>query len=157
MLQTVKGVKSEPGSTIRFLPQGNAPGLTSASYRIPSTVCCVRKYSSLGDPLTANFRGTFHGVIMDILPLDYTQSGNPKRQFNLVDNSGTYLMCCAMMQNTQSVALKERQEAVIYYATGRKPIGRDPGMVYLMKEAIIVPIGTPRIVSQPKSNLLEIV
>ena len=66
-------------------------------------------------------------------------------------------MCCAMMQNSQSAALKERQEAVIYYATGRKPIGRDPGMVYLMKEAIIVPIGTPRIVSQPKTNLLEIV
>ena len=157
MLQTIKGVKSESGSTIRFLPQGNAPGLTSASYRIPSTVCCVTKYSSLGAQLNANFRGTFHGVIMDILPLDYTQTGNPKRQFNLVDKYGTYLMCCAMMQNSHSAALKERQEVVIYYATGRKAIGRDPGMVYLMKEAIIVPIGTPRIVSQPKCNLLEIV
>ena len=66
-------------------------------------------------------------------------------------------MCCAMMQNSLSAALKERQEVVIYFATGRKPIGRDPGMVYVMKEAIIVLVGTPRIVLQPKCNLLEIV
>ena len=157
MLQTIKAVNSEAGSQIRFVSRGDVPGLTSASYRIPATICCVTKYSSLGDELTASFRGTFHGVIMDIMALDHTQSGNPKRQFTLVDNFGTYLLCCAMMHNSQSDALKERQEVVIYYATGRKAIGRDPGMVYLLKEAIIVPIGKPRIVTQPKCNLLEIV
>ena len=157
MVQTIKGAKGEAGSQIRFVAQGDVSGLTSASYRIPAKICCITNYSSLGNELTASFRGTFHGVIMDVMALDHTQSGNPKRQFTLVDNYGTYILFCAMLHNSQSAALKERQEVVIYYATGRKPIGRDPGMVYLLKEAIIVSIGKPRIVTQPKCNLLEIV
>lgn len=88
--------------------------------------------------------------------MDYTQSGDPKVHFNLVDSNGTYLICCAMLHNTTSKAIKELQEVVFFYGAGRKPIGRLPGMMYLMKEASIVPFGTPRIVTQPKCQILEI-
>ena len=94
---------------------------------------------------------------MDVLPLDYTQAGNPKLHFTLVDKYGTYILCVAMVHHTQSVAIKELQEVVIFYATGRKPIGRDPGMMYLMKEALVVPIGAPRTLSASKSQMLEVV
>ena len=82
MLQTVRAAQNESGSTVRFLPQGATAGLTSASFRVPSMACCISTFSSLGDKLTAPFRGTFHGFIMDVLPLDHTHSGNPKLHFS---------------------------------------------------------------------------
>ena len=157
VLWTVKRVNSDPGTSIRFLDQASASGLTTASFVVPPASCCIKKFSALGSQLTAPFRGTFHGVIMDVVPLDYTQAGNPKRQFSLVDSYGTYILCVAHVQNAGSKAIVEHQEVVIYFGTGRKSIGRIPGMLYLMKDAIIFPVGSPRVVTQPKRQLLEIV
>ena len=157
VLWTVKAVNSDPGTSIRFIDQADAPGLTTASFVLPPASCCINKFSVLGSQLTAPFRGTFHGVIMDVAPLDYTQQGNPKRQFSLVDSYGTYILCVAHVHNAASKAIVEHQEAVIYFGTGRKSIGRMPGMLYLLKDAIIFPVRAPRVVTQAKRQLLEIV
>ena len=157
VLWTVKAVNSDPGTSIRFIDQADAPGLTTASFVLPPAASCIQKFSVLGSQLTAPFRGTFHGVIMDVKPPDYTQQGIPKREFSLVDSFGTYILCLAHAQNAASKAIQEHQEAVLYFGVGRKSIGRSPGMLYLMKDAIIFPVKERRIVTQPKRQLLEIV
>ena len=157
VLWTVKGVNSDPGTSIRFLDQASAFGLTTATFVLPPASCCITKFSTLGKEVTAPFRGTFRGVIMDVGALDYTQTGNPKRRFTLVDSNGTYILCVAHVQNAGSKAIVERQEVVIYFGTGRKAIGRIPGMLYLLKDAIIYPVGVPRVVTQPMQKKLEIV
>ena len=90
--------------------------------------------------LLANFRATFEGTIADVEDIDFTQQGDPKRIFKLVDGSGSYILCCALGHNAESVALVPNQIVVLYFATGRGPIGSSPGMVYLRKDSIIVPM-----------------
>ena len=37
--------------------------------------------------------------------------------------------------------LKENEEVVVYFATGRGPIGSSPGLLYLMKDSVVVSMG----------------
>ena len=55
-----------------------------------------------------------------------------------------------------SAAIKNYQEAVIYYATARGPIGSLPALLYLFKDAMIVPFGSCTFLKSPKSEVLEI-
>ena len=93
---------------------------------------------------------------MDLSDLDYSQAGNPKFSFDLVDGNGLYMNCCAMKHNSSSLALQDFQEVILYCATGLGPIGGVGGMLYLMTDAVIVPMGAPRLASSPKRELLEI-
>ena len=68
-------------------------------------------------------------------------TGNAKRLFDIVDESGLYFTCCAMKHNAESLASKNYQNVVLYYGTGRSPIGNSKGMLYLMKDALIIPVG----------------
>ena len=73
--------------------------------------------------------------------MEYSQNGNPKRCFDLVDSQGSYLKCCAMKQNSTSRLLQQFQQVVIYFGCGRGPKGSAAGMLYLMKDAVIYPVG----------------
>lgn len=160
VLWTVKAINNDSGTSIRFVKQASAVGLTTASFAVPPAACCVKKFATLANEhqqLEAPFRGTFNGVIMDVAPMDVTQTGNQKRHFSLVDAFGTYILCVAHAQNAASKAIKEHQEVVIYFGLGRAKIGRSPGMLYLMKDAIIFPVGAPRIVVTAMQRELEIV
>ena len=64
-----------------------------------------------------------------------------KRVFNIVDNSGLYFTCCAMLDNAESIALQNNEEVVLYFGTGRGPMGGVKGMLYLLKDALIIPVG----------------
>ena len=61
--------------------------------------------------------------------------------FDLVDGHGMYLTCCAMQHNADSSALRNFQEVVVYYGAGRGPIGSSKGMIYLLRDALMVPVG----------------
>ena len=93
---------------------------------------------------------------MDLLDPDVTQSHNPKRLFDLVDPGGNYIKCVAMAHNSISQALVNQQEVVLYFGTGRGPIGAQPGMLYLMKEAAIFTVGGKKLLPSPKKELVVI-
>ena len=154
-LQSIEAVGSVAGTTFRTLPHGTAPSFRG-TFTVPSVSCCITNYQSVRDKLCAPFRGTFKGILMDVSDLEYTQSGNPKRNFHIVDRSGFYMVCCALKQNASSLALQNFQEVILYYVTGRGPIGGVPGMLYLMKDAVVVPIGAPRLSGVAKRELLNI-
>ena len=77
---------------------------------------------------------------MDLEDLEYSLTGNSIRRFKLVDGAGSFFQCAAMAQNTKRVALRKNFKVVVYYGTGRGPIGTIGGALYLMKDAAIVAI-----------------
>ena len=66
--------------------------------------------------------------------------------FDIIDKMGVVLHCCALAHNALNRALQEKMEAVLYHGTGRGAIGNSPGMVYFMKDGLIVPMGIKTIV-----------
>ena len=96
------------------------------------------------------------GKVVDLQSLETSQGGNPKRVFDIVDNSGVYFTCCAMKHNADSPALVNFQEVVLYFGIGRGPIGSSKGMLYLLKDAMIVSVGKPSLLSAPKTEQLSI-
>ena len=76
--------------------------------------------------------------------------------FYIVDNAGVYSTCCAMKHNAESGALQNFQDVVVYYGTGRGPIGTSKGMLYLLKDAMVTPVGQPSLLSAAKTEQLSI-
>ena len=155
-LNTVEGVRGNTGSTLSRLPRATSENLISMVYAVPPAEYCVTNFRMIRNKLIAPFRLTLKGKIVDVQTLEMSSGGNPKRIFDLVDNSGVYLTCCAMKHNAESSALQNFQEVVLYYGTGRGPIGNLRGMVYLMKDAMIIPIGQPSLLSTGKTQQLTI-
>ena len=91
---------------------------------------------------------------MDLEDLDFTKSGNEVRRFKLVDAAGFFLRCSAMAHNAKSGALQENYQVVVYFGTGRGPIGTMAGTFYLMKDAAIVPIGRQILGGKPLNEIL---
>ena len=89
--------------------------------------------------------------------MEYSQSGNPKRAFDLVDPQGYYINCCAMRHNFASKGLQNLQQAVVYFGSGRGPKGNAAGIIYLNKDALLLPIGHPlAVLPCPKIHHLSI-
>ncbi len=61
-----------------------------------------------------------------------------------------------MKHNVESSALRNFQEVVIYFGLGRGPMGNAKGMLYLMKDAFIIPVGQPSLMSTDKKEQLTI-
>ena len=155
-LSSIEVVGVETGTSIAMLSSPTAANLISMSFSVPPAQCCVSSFQSIRSKLRGNFRVTLKGVICDLEDLEYSQAGNEKRMFDLVDHQGAFISCCAMKHNVGSRALQNFQEVVLYFASGRGPKGSSPGLVYVMKDAVILPIGSPRLLSSPKSVHLQI-
>ena len=80
-------------------------------------------------------------MVRDAQPMEMAQSGAPKRSFKLVDPVGCYIRCCALHDNAENAMLKENERIVVYFGTGRGPIGSTPGMLYLMKDSMLLSVG----------------
>ena len=78
------------------------------------------------------------------------------RVFDVVDIAGLYITCCAMKHNADSTALRNDNEVVVYFGTGRGPLGNSKGMSYLMKDAFIVGVSGSTTSSMPKAEQLRI-
>ena len=126
------------------------------SFAIPSSDCCVSVFRSLRNKLTPPFRLSVKGKVTDLQALGMTEGGNAKRVFDIVDNSGVYFTCCALKHNAESGALQNFADVVLYYGTGRGPIGTSKGMLYLYKDAFIVPVGRVSLLSAAKTEELRI-
>ena len=156
ILSSADGIDGADGSTLSTLARASAENMTSMTFTVPSSSFCVSSFRSLRNKLTSPFRVTLKGKIVDLQGTELSQSGQPKRVFDLLDNSGLYIKCCAQKHNCESTALHNYQEIVVYFGTGRGPIGGSPGMVYLMKDAMIIPVGQPSPLNSGKVEQLAI-
>ena len=144
-LASIAAVGATPGTELTVVEKPTAQNmLPITTFKEPSARCCVANFQSIRSKLQAPFRATLKGVIADLLDPEYTQSQNVKRIFDLVDPQGLYIICCAMFHNSMSLALKNQQEVILFFGTGRGPIGSSEGMVYLMADAMILAVGAPR-------------
>ena len=141
ILGSIEAVGTQRGTELNVLSSATAPNLMNASFIEPSPRFCVGNFQSIRGKLRAPFRITVKGMVMDLCEVEYTQSQNTKRVFDLMDPTGAYVKVSAMVHNSMSSALQNRQEVICYFGTGRGPIGSSPGMIYLMKDAMILPIG----------------
>jgi len=121
-------------------------------YEIPTEGICVN-ILDMKSRFQAPFRITLLGTIINVQDVASTNNGSPKRLFDIIDKMGAFCHCCALSHNALNLALEEQMEAVLYHGTGRSPIGNSPGMVYFMKDALIVPVGVKAVVPQ---ELMEI-
>jgi len=51
------------------------------------------------------------------------------------------MRCCALGRHVAACALEEENIVVLYFCTGRSSLGGTGGMLYLMKDALIVKVG----------------
>ena len=70
-----------------------------------------------------------------------TQQDASKRTFNLVDDAGMWIRCCALYLSARSRALANGNEVVLYYGTGRSKLRSSPAMVWFMRDSLVVQIG----------------
>ena len=84
-----------------------------------------------------------------------TVSESDKRLFTLVDDAGSWIKCCAIGMPARSLALANGSEVVLYFCTGRASLGTSPGMVYLMKDSLVVKVGS-RSEVPPKRLQIEV-
>jgi len=143
----LKGIPAqglETGTEFTVLNHATAPSLMTATYEVPTGELCISNFQAMRSNFKAPFRGTFKGVIEDVGDLEYSLSSQEKKSFVLIDSTGSYIKCCAQYHSVHSPGLREKQEAILYYAIGRGKIGTDPGMLYLQKDSFIMPIGRPR-------------
>ena len=155
-LKYIQHISNDSGTTVRALDMATADNLTNKTFTVPPTDWCVSVFRTLRTKCNTPFRLTVKGKVVDLQPLETTQSGHPKRVFDLVDNAGMYFTCCAMKHNADSTALQNFQEVVVYYGTGRGPIGISKGMLYLLQDACIIPVGSPSLLNTEKLEELTI-
>ena len=75
--------------------------------------------------------------------LDYSQNGDLKRNFSLVDRAGSWIACTAFARNAQSSVLRDNAPVVLYYVTARPGLNGGKGSLWLFKDAAIVQVGNP--------------
>ena len=144
------------GTTVKALPRASSDNITSKSFSVPPSGCCVSVFRVLRNKLTPPFRLSVRGKVVDLQPVEMSQGRNAKRIFDIVDSAGLYFTCCTMKHNAESCALQNFQEVVICYGTGRGSIGNVKGMLYSLKDSFIIPFGVPSLLSAAKSEQLTI-
>ena len=149
-LTSIESVGGEGGTTVKGLPQPYAANMVTMSFSVPPSECCVSAFRSVRNKLRAPFRATLRGKVVDLQPIEMSHSGSVKRIFDLDDPAGFYITCCALRHNAESRALVNYQEVVLYYGTGRGPLGSSRGALYLMKDAMVIPVGRPSVLSASK-------
>ena len=107
-------------------------------FQAPGALVCMQSFKQLLPKTTAPFRASFQGIVTELGQLDMTAQGEPKRSFTLVDSSGIWLPCVALAQNAENEQLQNGMELLLYFCTGRGPIGSIRGTVNLLKDAVII-------------------
>jgi hypothetical protein len=146
-LTTMRALHSTPttasrsGTTLTMLTTPTSPYLVSATYIAPSWPVCVVHFSSIRSKLKAPFRAILRGVMSDLSEMLLTLQESNKRMFSLVDDAGMWIRCCAIDLTARSRALSNGNDVVLYFGTGRKGLGSSPGMVYFMRDSLVVQVG----------------
>ena len=77
----------------------------------------------------------------NIRSLDATQQGIPIREFDLVDESGTWIKCSAWGRNSRVKNFVDGSEVVLYFATGKSGAGGVGVCLWLFRDAFLLVMG----------------
>ena len=119
VVHSVSPLPNRRGTKILTPTSPTSPYLQERVSVPPSAPLCLDRFHARRKELVAPFRATVKGIIADVQALDVSQTGNPKRQFDIVDNMGAWFSCCAVGPLSQSKALHDGVEAVLYHGMGR--------------------------------------
>jgi len=53
--------------------------------------------------------------MLNVQEISVSNNGGPKRLFDIVDGTGTYIHCCALGRNATNLALRPAMEAVFFF------------------------------------------
>ena len=152
-LQSVESIGHQAGTQVKLVSEATSPFLKDVLYEAPGFPLCISDFRVASSKMVAPFRGTFQGIIFDVGFSDTTQQGEPKAEFKMMDPSGAWVQCCALGKHASNAMLEACVEAVVYFATGRGPIGGTEGMIYVMKDAAIVPLTRHRAIPTKSINI----
>jgi hypothetical protein len=142
-LNTIEAAGVRKGTKIGFPERASSPYLKEdILFRAPTEPACYSDFQNFHDGFQAPFRLTACGVIAHAdETTTISQAGNLQRAFHLIDDNGLWIKCVAMHDNANHNAIQEDMRIVVYYGTGRGPIGSAEGAIYIMKDAMIIAIG----------------
>jgi hypothetical protein len=141
-LNTIQAAGIRKGTKISFPQRVSSPYVIEGIlFRAPDEPACYSDFQTFHEGFQAPFRLTACGVIAHADDLTITQAGNYQRAFHLIDESGLWIKCVAMHENANHKCIQENMRIVVYFGTGRGPIGSAEGAIYIMKDAMIIPIG----------------
>ena len=155
ILHSVSTLTGREGSKLSFPRSATSPFLVSGTYEPPLSGVCIYHFLSLRSQMIAPFRATLSGMVANVQAAELSQSGNPKKYFDLVDETGSWLQCCALGRNAGTHALEDDNEVVIYFGNARPSLGSADAMMLAMKDAVIVKIGR-RNPPTPKRTYIDI-
>ena len=155
MLHSTNPLNNRPGTTLTIVETPRSSFLLNEAYTAPMPPACINEFSDIVGRCRAPFRVTLRGLITDLSEMQATVSEADKRLFTLVDDAGSWIKCCAIGMPARSLALVNGNEVVLYFCSGRGSLGTSPDMVYLMKDSLVVKLGS-RTEVPPKRFQIEV-
>lgn len=101
------------------------------------------------------FTASLVGIVADLQDAETTSTGKAERVFDLVDEAGHWMTCCAMERNAYAGAFRNGVQVVILHATARPGLGSMEAMCYMYKDSVLVALNLkPKLV--PKRTKVEL-
>ena len=133
-----------PGTSIQVIPEPTSQFLRDPqplpTFREDICITQFEPHMEHYPPFTCTIRGT----IVAVSAMDHTRNATQpqlKLCFELMDNEGTWIKCCATGENAKSPSIQTGVEVIIFSCTALEPLNNSIGMLYVMKDSTIVPVG----------------
>ena len=141
VLHSVPATANRAGTTISIPLHPSSPYVTDMPYVPPSTDVCIMKFHKVRSQMVPPFRASFRGMATNIRSLDATQQGMPVREFDLVDENGVWIKCCAWGRNSRVRHFVDGSEVVLYFATAKAGAGGVGVCLWLFRDAFLLAMG----------------
>ena len=138
MLHSIPSRMKNGGETkVTLLQHCTSPYNTREHFAVPRSSCALSRFTP-STRFKVPFKASLVGIVADLQDAETTSTGKAKRVFDLVDEAGHWLTCCAMERNAYAGALRNGVQVVIYHATARPALGSTDAMRYMYKDSVLV-------------------
>ena len=141
VIRSINAVGHQSATIVTLPTSASSPYLLSATFRSPPRSICIYDFFANRSRLQAPFKATIAGSVATVHDMDTTQSGQAKCSFELVDDSGCWISCCAIGRNATTPALKESMRVIVYNGSGRLGLKGSDASILILKDAVIVSVG----------------
>ena len=130
------------GTTVESVLTPQSPfNHESVSFKVPTHPVVMKHFVMLKHQCDS-FRGSFLGTVVDVDDPDFTVSGQDKRGFNLVDDTGAWFPCFAVGRNARIIPACSNMKVVLFFGTGRVDGQSTSFTVWASADAVIICLGT---------------